>query len=475
MKSVLRFRHVAAAKGAPAVPLYVLVLFIACLVTLGGSALIGYQNLQRLKQNNDWMEHSWRVTDRVKNVNLLVMDAEASLRGYYLTGNASYLGPWRVAKRELADEFAALDALFADNPSQRNNLAQLKQLVDRKIERFEQNRLVYEERGLNALIDDVKQGEGREILDEIRLLDVIMEKEERELLSARRNRFYDNYHHSIWVANAVNGIAVLVLILFFRLIQSGFQKRRAAEQALQAANESLESTVAMRTEELAVLSRHLLKVAEEEKARLARELHDELGAHLTTTSMQLSMALEKLKGDPSEAAQRLVAQLEKVRHGLRQAFNMKRRVIEDLHPSMLDNLGLAPAIQNHYEETTRMAGLALDLDIAEDFPVVDSALSIALYRIAQESLTNIVKYAHAAKVRLTLACGDGGIRMRIADDGVGIGDQALKKSRTHGLVGMRERAHLVGGRLSVQRGADGRGTVVEVTLPLAPPASAAAS
>ncbi|MGB6055115.1 MAG: CHASE3 domain-containing protein [Burkholderiaceae bacterium] len=462
----------AARKNTPAVPLYIVVLFVVCLLTLGGSALISYQNLQRLKENNDWMEHSWRVTNRLKNVNLLVMDAEASLRGYYLTGNAAYRGPWKTAESELAAEFAALDALFANNPAQQENLAQLKQLLERKMKRFEQNNLLYEERGLNALIDSVKEGEGRETLDEIRLLEVIMEKEERELLTARRNRFYENYNHSLWAGNVINAIAVLVLILFFRLIQSGFQKRHAVENALQAANEGLETTVAARTEELAVLSRHLLKVAEEEKARLARELHDELGAHLTTTSMQLSMALEKLKGDNSEATQRLVAQLEKVRQGLREAFNLKRRVIEDLRPSMIDNLGLSAAIQNHYEDTTKMAGLALDLDIAEDFPAVDPALSIALYRIAQESLTNIVKYARASTVRLTLACRDGRIRMRIADDGIGIGSEALKKTRTHGLVGMRERAHLVGGRLTVQRGADGHGTVVEVTLPLDVPAPA---
>lgn len=443
-------------------PLYVVILFVICLVTLAGSGVTNYQNLQKLKQNNDWMENSWSVTDHLKNVNLLIMDAEASLRGYYLTSNPAYLGPWKTAKENLATEFTALDTLVRDNPAQQKNLAQLKLLFERKLTRFDDNTARFDQHGLAELINKVKSGEGKEVLDEIRLLDVIMEKEEGELLRARRERFYENYNHSLWIGNVINAVAMLVLILFFRLIQTGFKKRRDVENALQATNDNLETTVLARTEQLAVLSRHLLKISEVEKARLARELHDELGANLTSISMELSMAMEKLKAtDPTMAAQ-----LARAREGLRDAVNIKRRIIENLRPSLLDNLGLAASIQNHYEETTRLAGLALELDIAEDFDDIDPNLSIALFRIAQESLTNVVKYAQASRVKLSLNYRASHLRLQIADDGIGIPKDALKKSQTHGLLGMRERALLAGGSLTVKPGATGRGTVIEVSIPL---------
>ncbi len=444
------------------VPLYVVGLFVICLVTLAGSAISNYQNLQKLKQNNDWMEHGWSVTDRLKNVNLLIMDAESSLRGYYLTGNPAYLGPWKTATKDLAAEFGMLEALVRDNPGQQKNLAQLRALFDRKLRRFEKNTARFEEHGLSELIGSLKEGEGREIMDEIRLLDIIMEKEELELLTARRNRFYENYNHSLWIGNVINGVAILVLMLFFRLIQTSFQKQRVVEEALKASNDNLESTVLARTEQLSVLSRHLLRISEEEKAKLARELHDELGSNLTALSMELSMAMEKLKVTDPETAE----QLTRAKQGLLEAVNLKRRIIENLRPSMLDNLGLAASIQNHYEDITRLAGLTLELDIEEDFDDIEPTLAIALFRIAQESLNNIVKYAGATRVRVVLKYRASALCLQIADDGIGISAEALKKSKTHGLLGMRERALLAGGTLTVERGAAGRGTVIDVVIPV---------
>ncbi len=445
------------------IPLYVVILFVVCLVTLAGSAVTNHQNLQKLKQNNDWMEHGWGVTNHLKNVNLLIMGAEASLRGYYLTGNPVYLGPWKTAKQDLAAEFSALETLFSENPAQQKNLAQLRMLCERKLRQFAENNARFDDSGLDGLVNLLKHSEGAEIMDEIRLLDVIMEKEEDELLGGRRNRFYQNYNRSLWIGNLINGAAILVLMLFFRLIQTGFKKRREVEMALQVANDNLESTVLARTEQLSVLSRHLLKVSEQEKARLARELHDELGANLTAISMELAIATEKVKAtDPGMANQ-----LSRAKQGLLDAFNIKRRIIENLRPSMLDNLGLAASIQNHYEETTRRAGLALSLDIAEDFDNIDPEVSIALFRIAQEALTNVIKYAQAARVQLTLRYATSRLWLQIADDGIGIPQDALRKSKTYGLLGMRERALLAGGSLSVKPGAGGCGTVIEVSIPLA--------
>uniref|UniRef100_UPI00374DA54A sensor histidine kinase n=1 Tax=Undibacterium sp. TaxID=1914977 RepID=UPI00374DA54A len=207
--------------------------------------------------------------------------------------------------------------------------------------------------------------------------------------------------------------------------------------------------------------RHLLSVSEEEKAKLARELHDEMGASLTAISMDLSMVTEKLKkSDPP-----LANQLLRAKQALLETVDLKRRIIEDLRPSMLDNLGLTASIQSHCEETTRIAGLMYEADISEDFDNIDPAWSIALFRITQESLTNVIKYAKASHVKITLKRQSAGLWLQILDDGVGIPKDALKKPKSHGLLGMRERALLLGGSFTVKPGVANRGTAIEAFLP----------
>lgn len=443
------------------IPLYVTALFVICLVTLAGSAVSNYQNLQKLKQNNDWMEHGWSVKDHLKNINLLIMDAESSLRGYYLSDDPTYLRPWQAAKDKLDAEFVILKTLVQDNPAQVKNLTQLHLLFDRKMKKFDESTALFKDGGLAEVVTAIKLGDGRDIMDEIRLQDVIMEKEELELLTARRDRFFQEYNRALWIGNVINGVAILILILFYRLIRRSFSKQRAVEDALKLVNDNLETTVLARTEQLSVLSRHLLKVSEEEKAKLARELHDEMGASMTAISMDLSMVMEKLKqSDPA-----LVNQLSRAKQALLETVDLKRRIIENLRPSMLDHLGLTASIQSHCEETTRLAGLQYEVDISEDFNDIDPAWSIALFRITQESLNNVIKYAKASHVKITLKRQASGLWLQILDDGVGIPNDALKKPKSHGLLGMRERALLLGGSFTVKPGTASHGTAIEAFLP----------
>jgi signal transduction histidine kinase len=442
-------------------PAYITALFVACLVILTGNAISDYQNLQKLKLNNDWMEHTWSVKDHLKNINILIMDAESSLRGYYLSDDEVYLGPWKTALAKLNEEFATLTQLTKDNPTQVKNLAQLRALFDKKLEKFDENTRLFKDGGLQEIVSAVRLGEGKDIMDEIRLMDVIMEKEELELLNNRRTQFYNEHNRALWIGNAINGIALLVLMLFYRLIQKSFAKQREVEEELKLTNDSLESTVLTRTEQLSVLSRHLLNVSEEEKAKLARELHDELGSSLTAISMDVSMVNEKLK--TKEPA--LAAQLQRAKQGLLEAVDLKRRIIEDLRPSMLDNLGLAASIQSHCDEIARVARLEIEIEIAEDFDHIDPAWSIALFRIVQESLNNIVKYAKASKVKVSLRRESTGLWLQVLDDGIGIAADTIKRPRSHGLLGMRERALLLGGSFTVRPGQGNRGTSIEARIP----------
>jgi signal transduction histidine kinase len=288
-----------------------------------------------------------------------------------------------------------------------------------------------------------------------------MLSEQNELMNTRSAAFYSQYRHAVMLGLGINAAAIAVLLLFYRLVQRSFLDRARAEHALQQVNEQLESTVARRTEQLSVLSRHLIHVSEEEKARLARELHDEMGANLTAIGMDLATVGEALRSSRPE----LAAMLARARATLVDTVQLKRRIVEDLRPSLLDNLGLGAALQSYCEDYGRVTGLDCDVLIDGEVDSAGPMHAIALFRIVQESLNNIAKYAQARSVIVHLAREDDALALEVTDDGVGIAPDALTRSKSHGLLGMRERALLLGGHLEVDRGVNGVGTCVRARIP----------
>jgi signal transduction histidine kinase len=446
-------------------PLYKTILCATCALILIANAISLFQNLQSLKGANFQIGQTARVADRLQYVNLLVMDAESSLRGYFLSGSDIYLGPSKTAAAEVENEFNTLTALLSDSPSQLKNLAQLHTLVRRKISNMNQAVEVYKQAGLNEIVKIAQLSDERAVLDEIRLQVVIMTQEQNETLATRSAQFYSEYQKALILGVGINAIAIFVLIMFYRLVRSSLSKREEVEHALKVANESLESTVEIRTEQLSVLSRHLISVSEEEKIRLSRELHDEMGANLTAISMDLAAVTRHLlTSEPT-----LAAQLQRAKVALIEAINLKRRIIENLRPSLLDNLGLNAAIESYCEDFSRMSEVQcevdIDPDIDGDIDNNESTLAIALFRIVQESLTNIMKYAKADTVTVTLKRDANGLVLRIIDDGIGIPKESEAKPMSHGLLGMRERALLLGGTFTVRRGRNDKGTCVEACIP----------
>jgi signal transduction histidine kinase len=234
---------------------------------------------------------------------------------------------------------------------------------------------------------------------------------------------------------------------------------------LQSTNENLETTVQQRTEQLSVLSRRLISISEEEKMRLSRELHDELGANLTSISMDIAAVTQQLRHTHPELAE----QLKRARGTLVETVEMKRRIVENLRPSLLDNLGLCAAIESYCQEFTRASQVRCDCNVAAEIEGLSrnsGDLTIALFRIVQESLTNIRKYAKASRVTVTLNRADQGLMLRIIDDGVGIAPDTIIKPMSHGLLGMRERALQLGGTMNIRRGRNDQGTCIEVAIPL---------
>jgi signal transduction histidine kinase len=448
--------------GTPGLPLYKAVLCMVCVLVLIVNGFSLAHNLQSLKGANELQSQSARVSDKVQYLNVLVSDAEGSLRGFFLSGSESNLGPVRTARAQIDTEFTQLQALLADSPSQLKNLAQLRMLVARKLSVLDQTLAVYRAGGLHDVVKIAEMTDAQGAMDEIRLLVVIIVQEQHELLAARSAAFYKQYQNAVMLGIGINLIAILVILLFYRLIRRSFFSRVATQRALQNANDTLESMVATRTEQLSVLSRHLISVSEEEKARLARELHDEMGANLTAISIDLNAVTERLR--PEHAL--LAGMLERARATLVDTVQLKRRIVEDLRPSLLDNLGLAAALQSYCDQYARLTGLDCEALVDGEVDAAGPMQSIAVFRIVQEALNNIAKYARARHVIVHLAREGEMLSLEVSDDGVGIAADAVRQPKSHGLLGMRERALLLGGSLKVRRGVNDVGTSVEATMPL---------
>jgi signal transduction histidine kinase len=237
--------------------------------------------------------------------------------------------------------------------------------------------------------------------------------------------------------------------------------RGLLEQQKASSGEAVEQQVAERTRELSSLSNFLQTHSEREKALLARELHDALGGILTPAKMDLAWLEGRLADHPEYGARikRLSALIDS-------GIDLKRRIIENLRPSLLDHLGLASALHWYVQEACRAAGIDSRLMVSERLERLPSDLEIALYRLVQESVNNIVKHAQAKTLDLTIERTDEGLQLSIADDGVGIADLEYAKRLSHGLAGMMHRVRSVGGSFDV-RSQLGKGTRIDVFVPLA--------
>ncbi len=214
-------------------------------------------------------------------------------------------------------------------------------------------------------------------------------------------------------------------------------------------------------EALRALTARLLDVREEERAGIARELHDQLGQALTGLKLDLAW-LERRLTEPS-----LRAKTEQMVATIDDAVQMVRRISSELRPGVLDNLGLATAIEWQAAEFEQRTGIRCAVSVPEQAPKLEAARATAVFRIFQEALTNVARHAGASRVQIRLRQVGGQMELAIADNGRGISDVECA-AQSLGLLGMRERAAAVGGRLAIT-GAPGQGTTLRVTVPISEP------
>jgi signal transduction histidine kinase len=260
-------------------------------------------------------------------------------------------------------------------------------------------------------------------------------------------RWYD-------ISFAVALLTMAIILLFAAIVGfTSVRLERADQSRLRAEADLLHSH-----EQLRKLSNHMQTMQEEERIRIAREVHDDLGQSLTALKMDVALLRNKLPLN-EEVERRTNSMLQLVNATIKSV----QRISTELRPSILDDLGLGAAIEWQARQFGDRSGVATSIRILVD-PGLTSAVSTALFRVLQEALTNIARHAHATAVTITLSGEEENICLRVEDNGVGFDERSLENVQSLGLMGMRERLQLLDGSLTII-GKPGEGTTVTAIVP----------
>lgn len=416
---------------------------------------------QRLRLANDTVIRSMQRQGVLSDLLGALLDAESAERGYLLTADGKYLAPYQQAVGNIDVSLNRLRELTQGDQDGKERV-ELSRMVGEKLGEMNATIQLFQKSGMNQAMDLVRTDLGKHAMDRIRELVMALETQERVRLVSGTQRWRRDLLASRIALGAMTALTILFMLLVARQSMRELALEQENARLLGESNERLEGTVRARTAALSSLTSHLQALQETERARLARELHDELGSVLTAAKMDVAWVQSKLAGERPDLAEKLG----RTGQTLDEGVQLKRRIIEDLRPSALEHLGLAAAIRQYVDEHCRRAGLACRTDVPEDVADnLDDTARIALYRIVQESLTNVLKYAQARSAEVSIARTERGLELRITDDGAGFElEKALAQPRAHGIAGMRQRIVGLGGRFDI-RSSPGRGTVVEAILP----------
>jgi len=384
-------------------------------------------------------------------------DAETGQRGYLLTGRKEYLKPYNEGIAQVNESLAWLSQYY-DREAYTSDLMKQVQLASRnKLSELSETIKLHDDGAEGAWQDLMLSNIGKEQMDTVRKLSAELLTLETGRVAAARASVSQTLRLNRIGVTAMTALSLLALFMYLRQTSALVLQREEQRRVVQAERDQLEIEVARRTDQLTDLARHLQTVREDERMRLARELHDELGALLTAAKLDVARLKSRLGTLTPEVAERIQHLNETLNHGIA----LKRRIIEDLRPSSLSNLGLVAALEILVTEWSARAEVTAELDLKP--AKLRPSGELTVYRLVQEALTNITKYAKASRVQVQLTSDGGMVRVSVRDNGIGF-DTEVPRSSAHGLLGMRYRLESENGRMILDS-APGQGTLIEAELP----------
>ena len=427
---------------------------------LAAMVLVGINEVGHMRSQDAVEQLAQGLTTR-SDVNKLLqsmLDAETGQRGYLLTGNETYLEPYDKAVATVQTNLDSLRMQFMASPEDMQEFALLSRQISRKLAEMELSLRLRRQGNEDAWKFILNTDVGKEHMEAIRQhAQELIARSDKRLQQGREQIEQSLMLSRIGIAT-VAAIGLLAFYMYLRQTQAVQTVNLREQEVLERERDRLEGLVRDRTATLSELANHLQQVREEERGHLARELHDELGALLTAAKLDVARLKSKIDATAPDVSERLKHLTETLNSGIA----LKRRIIEDLRPSSLSNLGLTAALEILTREYSERAGIDVETSL-EPVQLPDAA-QLTVYRMVQEALTNIGKYAKASKVLVSVHGYPTHVAVQVRDNGVGF-DPGSVRPTSHGLAGMRHRVEAAGGRLTLTS-RPGNGTLLSAVLPL---------
>lgn len=379
-----------------------------------------------------------------------LLNAESGQRGYLLTGRASYKEPYEFALRDVENRLQAFDLALNRNPANREVRSAFDRDVRLKLQELSESIRLFDAGQKVAALDIVETDEGLRAMDRV-----------RKVIRESRDKWIEEQNEVIVVLDDLlrqgaltftmgTSLCLIFMVLATWRLNEGFGSLRQRLTHAQAEERRYH-----------LLANRLQTAGEQERGQMARSIHDTLGQELTAIKIDLTLLAGKLAPDNQELQERL----QKTSALADSAIQLVRNLSMELRPAILDQLGLAAALEWQLQEFSERTGLECRLETELDQIPLRQDQQIALFRIAQEALTNVARHAEAQHVSASIRCDENILQLRFSDDGKGMPRDALEDYHSIGLFGMQERARLAGGSLQIDS-EPGRGTTLLVSVPV---------
>ena len=451
--------------------------FASACVVAALIALVSEASYSRSINKLDNLETYAMARSQLLEVQLNLLEAETGQRGYLLTSQIAYLYPYQNAVARIDEAFAKLYRYYGANDRGANHYSandrganssadsEPKKLLNRlqaqtrsKLDEMAETIRLHQAGESEAAVALVQTNAGKDFMDVVRDLTAQLLRSETQRIASVRANLYDSLLLSRLGLAALGAISLLALYLFLRHNLVLKQQELELKRVVQTESDRLGMLVNERTQELLELNQHLQTAREDERNRLARNLHDELGALLTSAKLDAARIKRRLGNGPPEVLERLTH----LDSTLNSSIALGRNIIEDLRPSTLNTFGLMPTLQILLREFSERSGVRVVSALEAVALTQDTELVV--YRMVQEAITNISKYAGASTVWVSATSAGGQALITVKDNGVGFEARANSRS-AYGLVGMHYRVVAAGGTLTVLS-APGAGTTLSLKLPV---------
>ena len=426
---------------------------ILTLLLLAATGIIGYATVHRVKDNRNLVLHTYAVRGLLKDLRADIGESHANFDLYQLSRNPTEAVQLEQQAQEQARTVQELNQLIVDNPTQQERLAAFASIQQQD---FSQLRACVAgarclEPGTSNKLDSMAEISARRgtMYDLLRS----MENMEDGLLQARLKTWDRLFVRLVAVLAGSFSLALVLLVYNLRLLMDEIELRKKQE-LIERKN----------TESYRMLSARILELQDVERRRIARELHDSVGQYLAALKINIGQMQRRETGMHPALQPRVLESLDLADR----AIGEIRTISHLLHPPLLDELGFNSAAQWYADGFAQRSGVKVELKLTEITKRLPRQIELALFRVLQESLTNVHRHAKATCVEIEVICTDDDVVLNLRDDGKGIPRKVLDGFRAGeaggiGLAGMRERLAELGGTLHVESGPSG--TRICATLP----------